>query len=88
MTYPTTQSKQNKIAYWVLVLFALSTALTIIDTVLWHFDGPRYTHRMWFADRMDRINEDQKLKDSLNLRIDTLEQKINECITTHTSNSK
>ena len=48
--------------YLVLILFALATALTVIDTAVWWLDGPRYTHAMWFSDRMDRINEDDKLR--------------------------
>lgn len=46
----------------VLILFALVTAMTVIDTIVWWLDGPRYIHRMWFEDRMDRINEDDKLR--------------------------
>lgn len=46
----------------VLILFAMATALTVIDTALWWLDGPRYVHRMWFEDRMDRIREDDKLR--------------------------
>lgn len=46
----------------VLILFALVTAMTEIDTIVWWLDGPRYIHRMWFEDRMDRINEDDKLR--------------------------
>ena len=49
-------------AVWVLLVFALATALTVVDTVIWWRDGPRYTHRMWFEDRMDRIREDDKLR--------------------------
>ena len=49
-------------AVWVLLVFALATALTVLDTVVWWRDGPRYTHAMWYADRMDRINEDDKLR--------------------------
>lgn len=53
----------------VLILFALATALTVIDTIVWWRDGPRYTHAHWFGDRMDRINEDDKLR----ARIEALE---------------
>lgn len=56
-------------AAWVLLVFALATALTVIDTIVWWLDGPRYVHRMWFEDRMDRINEDDKLR----ARIEALE---------------
>lgn len=56
-------------AVWVLLVFALATALTVLDTVIWWRDGPRYTHSMWFADRMDRIREDDKLR----ARIEVLE---------------
>lgn len=49
-------------AVWVLLVFALATSLTVLDTVIWWRDGPRYTHAMWFADRMDRIREDDNLR--------------------------
>ena len=49
-------------AVWVLLVFALATALTVLDTVVWWRDGPRYTHAHWYGDRMDRINEDDKLR--------------------------
>ena len=55
----------------VLILFALATAMTVIDTIVWWLDGPRYTHRMWHEDRMDRIREDDKLR----ARIEVLEQR-------------
>ncbi len=53
----------------VLILFALATAMTVIDTIVWWLDGPRFTHRHWFGDRMDRIREDDKLR----ARIERLE---------------
>lgn len=56
-------------AVWVLLVFAMATALTVLDTVVWWRDGPRYTHRMWHEDRMDRIREDDKLR----ARIEALE---------------
>ena len=56
-------------AVWVLLVFALATALTVLDTLVWWRDGPRYTHVHWFGDRMDRINEDDKLR----ARIERLE---------------
>ena len=55
----------------VLILFALATAMTVIDTIVWWLDGPRFTHRHWFGDRMDRIREDDKLR----ARIEVLEQR-------------
>lgn len=58
-------------AVWVLLVFALATALTVLDTLVWWRDGPRYTHAMWFEDRMDRIREDDKLR----ARIERLEAK-------------
>ena len=58
-------------AVWVLLVFALATSLTVLDTVIWWRDGPRYTHAMWYADRMDRIREDDKLR----ARIEALESR-------------
>jgi hypothetical protein len=67
-------------AVWVLMVFALATALTVLDTVVWWRDGPRYTHAMWFADRMDRIREDDKLR----ARIEALERREPDNIAPHT----
>ncbi len=58
-------------AVWILLVFALATSLTVLDTVIWWRDGPRYTHAMWYADRMDRIREDDKLR----ARIEALEKR-------------
>ena len=49
-------------AVWVLLVFAMATSLTIVDTVVWWRDGPRYTHRMWYEDHMDRIRGDDELR--------------------------
>lgn len=77
----------NRAAYVVLIIFALALSLTTIKVVIWGFDGPRYTHRMWFEDRMDRINEDQKIKDELTPQIDNLRRQLNEHILeSHTRN--
>lgn len=58
-------------AVWVLLVFAMATSLTVLDTVIWWRDGPRYTHAMWFADRMDRIRGDDELRE----RIEALESR-------------
>ena len=55
-------------------------SLTVLDTVVWWKDGPRYTHRMWFADRMDRIREDDKLR----VRIEALERREPDNLAPHT----
>lgn len=65
-----TLTTRGRWAVWVLLVFALATALTVLDTLVWWRDGPRYTHALWYADRMDRINEDDKLRK----RIEALEQ--------------
>jgi hypothetical protein len=62
---------KGRLAAIVLIVFALATALTVLDTIVWWRDGPRYTHAMWFADRMDRINEDDQLRE----RIEQLESR-------------
>lgn len=67
-------------AVWVLLVFTTATALTVVDTVIWWRDGPRYTHAMWFADRMDRIREDDKLR----ARIEALERREPDNLAPHT----
>lgn len=73
----------NKKAFWVLIVLALINSIAVIHVFLNSLDGPLYTHRMWFEDRMDRINEDQKLRDLINLRTSDIEQKLNEHIQQH-----
>lgn len=53
---------RGRLAVWVLLVFAMATSLTVLDTVIWWRDGPRYTHRMWYEDRMDRIRGDDELR--------------------------
>ncbi len=61
-------------AVWVLLVFALAASLTVLDTVIWWKDGPRFTHAHWFGDRMDRINEDDKLRDLIRNERDARKQ--------------
>ena len=62
----------------VLLVFATATALTVVDTVIWWRDGPRFTHAHWFGDRMDRINEDDKLRDLIRNERDARKQETSE----------
>lgn len=56
-----------------LVLFCSISAVVMIDHFRWHLDGPRYTHRMWYEDRLARIDEEIKLQ----VQIDELKNQIN-----------
>lgn len=56
----------------LLVLFCAAIAVVIIDHTIMHFNGPMYTHEMWYQDRLDRINEDDKLQ----IQIDELKNMV------------
>lgn len=60
------------IAKTLLVLFCASIAIVIIDHVRLHFNGPMYTHEMWYHDRLARINEEHKLQ----IQIDELKNMV------------
>jgi hypothetical protein len=53
---------RHRVALSFLVLWAFAVALTVIDTLIWWQDGPRYTHAMWYQDRLDRIRGDDALR--------------------------
>lgn len=67
-------TKRN-LSIFGLLIFCTLIGLMIIDTIIWHSDGgPKYTHDMWYQDRLDRINEDDKLR----IQIIELRNEINE----------
>jgi hypothetical protein len=61
---------KERLSRFGLILFCTLCAIVIIDHIKWHLDGPRYTHRMWYHDRLDRINEDHKLQIQIDELID------------------
>lgn len=60
------------IAKTLLVLFCSASAIVVIDTIIWWQNGPRYTHEMWYHDRIARINEEHKLQ----IQIDELKNMV------------
>jgi len=61
---------KEQLSRFGLVIFCSLCAIVIIDTAAHWLDGPRYTHTMWYHDRLDRINEDHKLQVQINALID------------------